>query len=920
MTSKNIAVEKVKAAIDTYKGNIVAKRYFFRNIDLKWLQPLNAQRIFQHSLIDPINENEWPEGDYLLRVSEKAPEQVYEILVGLDIKETSNSRVYEEILEILSKITKFTDIEEVLDRVIAQKWFESKGRYHLLSYRVDDLVNAFIESKNYTLLGKLLEATLKFDKPVEYLDQEKRRYLDPQPYIEKHTLSNILEKLSTLEISDDADFSRALLALVNSLDQYLDIKFLLRSYETRDTSEDYSFVWKPSLYTDKDRLHQLNENLVVALRDFSVRNMTHFSHIYEELNKKKYRIFGRLKLYILSKNEPLDLKLCLSEILDNIPNENNIDELRELLKVSFSHFVEKDKETILNEIDNAFSTAKESYQTAHKAYLLKIIEDQLDESSKGRFSDVLASPFEYSTSFTSSGVRSGSNSRISKTQLEESNMNDVVKLLKSEETFYIENPRNNELYSPRGFGRLWQSVITEHIDLYVDNLDNFKLEEILPLYIYHLLNGIQDAVVKDSKINWLKVLMYIEDTLEKYKTNNIYVSAMEDSFEMGDKEEVLFAILRLIEKGLRGKNAMSIKFQTRVWRIINLINSIGIDMDESFIEKNEEDYFTYSINSIYGLLLHNVHYYALWVARKKDLSELPTEFQDFIRKFIKDSPNYKTGISVIGYFLPWTAMYAKKLFEDIKEHVLPVNNPEIRYVAWEAYIVNNVYGKAYQELREYYEIALSDINKDLPKRRYWADVKEKLVEHIVVAYMYDLDVKGQSTLLKKLIEEGDTSQLKHVLDFAGRAYVSPHKSNKGVVDSRMVTKLEKMWNLFLSKKLSSSVYETFGWWIKKDFYSSNKWLFDQAMKTLNLSKGYLDPDFIVLEQLVKLVRDYPLETVLMLEKLVKSTNKEKIYYFRDKEILAILSQAEKAKSDEVRAHSKEIRDTLVGFGFDQYAN
>lgn len=157
------------------------------------------------------------------------------------------------------------------------------------------------------------------------------------------------------------------------------------------------------------------------------------------------------------------------------------------------------------------------------------------------------------------------------------------------------------------------------------------------------------------------------------------------------------------------------------------------------------------------------------------------------------------------------------------------------------------------------------------------------------------------------------------MTFVGRAYSSSDNEKKKSIGKEQIVRIKQIWETVLEKCKDAEIFENFGWWIKKDYYKDNKWLLEMLNKTLDKSNGYIDPDFRVLEQLNLLVIDYPLLVAQALDKMVRSTKKEKTYYFRDKEVGLIIEQLEGKGNDDVNTLTKDIRDTLVGYGYTQYS-
>lgn len=918
--------QKLKELLPIINNNDVAKRHFYEKIDASWLKDLvDADALKLDLSLSTISDDQyyrdWIEGRYLSRISKDNPQGVYDVIKSLDLKDQTNPLIYEIIIEVLVNVAETNDVTEVVHKIISENWIGNKGRATFLSFKLKDLISNLIKTQSFDLINTLLSTLLAFRLPDNYLETSKRRFTEPLAVIESYSLEEILKEISGVKYKDENQLVQILKTISNAFDHYLELTRDLKEYENDSEYEDYSFIWKSAIDYDKDRLHDIKEDFVIAIREVIINNPEIIGRkVIETLSGYKKRIFQRLRLYLAGKIT-ISEEIIVQEILNNITDRHNIHELRELLISKYALLSKENKRKVLNKIGESFSDSEEKYRTAYKAELIKPIADYLTDAEKVEFESILSSQWEYVPSYRFNGMKSGPNPRYSKDDLLAKSHAELVEIFKEDEIWFNKNVHNEGMFSPRGLGRLWQTIVTEKYEDYINNLSIYDPREILPLYINHLLTGLEASTSNyDSKVNWAKLIFYSEWILEIYEKGDFHTPSEKDSFDVGDNEEVLISLLRLLENGLRGKNSISITLKEKVWGIITKIYNLAHDTDESFVEKNDKDYFTHSINSIGGLLLHNIYYYAFWVINKKKLKSYPDEVIEFISGFLDSHLEYKTGASVMGKYLPWTERYSKLLFDKQKEKLLTIDDKGIRYVSWETYLANSIFLEPYRKLRDVYIQSINELGSDIPDRRYWADPKNTLLEHVMVGFIHELDDPTEKkTLFDLLLETKRTKEIAYAVDFVGRAYASSDNQSKKNLPEKHLQRIKSIWEIVLKSNLDSEVYENFGWWVKKDYYNDNKWLLQMLINTLNKSNGYIDPDFKVLEQLNLLAEESPTLVGEALEKMVKSTKKEKTYYFRDKEVILIIEKLEKNTNKAVLNHIKEIRDTLVGYGYTQYA-
>lgn len=909
------------------ENNPVSKKYFFDNIGSDWFKSLEESDAFQPNIsLSKITDDgyyqDWIEGRYLSRISSELPQQVYDVIVALNLENHTNPLLYEIITEIIANVADRVDITKMIEKIVDDGWIGKKGRTTFMSFKLKDLMSKLITRKDFVLLSELLKTLLKFDLPSDYLESSKKRFIDPIPLIEVYSLEEILQEISKIDFENKSDINLILNILVASFDKYLELSKDLKEYNEKDPCEDYSFIWKSAIEYDKDRLHDIKEDFVVSIRDLLINNISIVdSDTFDILSKSNKRIFTRIRLFIFSKANVQE-DIVINEIKENIEDRYNIHELRQLLTSRFSTFSEKNKSEILSKIGDSYANLEidEKLKIQYKSELLKPISTFLTDGQKKQYKNLIRVEHEYTPSYQFGGMRSGPNSRYSKEQLLGKSHEQLTKIFIEDQHWFEENIHNEEMYSPRGLGRLWQTIVSENYQDYQENLKTYDPSKILPLYVYHLLNGIEEVTSKDTKVKWNKILRYLEDLLKKYEEDCFLESKVKDSFEVGDKEEVILSLLRLLENGFKGKNLIPISLKDKVWSIIKKVYTLANDIDESFVEKNDKDYFTHSINSIGGMILHNVYYYGFWVINKRKLKTYPQEVTVFLSAFLDSHLGYKTGVSVMGKYLPWTNRYDTSLFNLQKEKLLPLNDKDLRYVTWETYLANTIFEKPYQELREIYIQSIDELDQDIPERRYWADPKNTLLEHIMVGYIHKLDdsLKGKN-LFQLLLDTKSTKHIAYAVDFVGRSYSSSDNEKKKNLSIEQIHRIKQIWHIVLDNCEDTEIFENFGWWIKNDYYQDNQWMLEMLNKTLVKSSGYIDPDFKVLEQLNLMASDYPLLVAKALDKMVKSSKKEKTYYFRDKEVSLILEKLENEENEDLQILVKDIRDTLVGYGYTQYA-
>jgi hypothetical protein len=936
-------VERILKAID---NDQVAKHYFYTKPDLDeiWFDALNTAGAFDIkpiSLIkkvgDQIEYYRWVEAEYLIKISPIVPDKILTLISGYDTASVENPIIKEKLLEIICILVQEaseSSVTELVIRLSKEKWFES--RYlNLMVYKLEDLVKVLCEKKYYGTLIELLPGILKLQKPSE----DSKYKHDPVPLFESYTYQAILNHIAKLKFKVDqkAKFKKILTIILNLLQDHIQIDNNMRSYRKKD--DDTSVVWKPDISSNEPDPHKdLDESLLDVARDLILFNLdlVDEAFIRTVVSKNKYSVFKRLALFTLVQSDFAPekvyelIKSCL--ILDNVTTE-----LREVLKKYFKMFSTEQKNEVLNQIEDMYDLDKlveekqflledgrakneedlrsqlTVYATRKKSeYLLPIAED-LTKKQKEHFKEVLLLKDDYRPPYISSkgGFRSGPNSRLSIEEIKSSSIEKLVKKFKDDAVWFIDHTHNEEMYSPLGIARAWDPDIKDRPEEYLSNLKYFKPDKLLPpVYIYHLFNGFE-AALKDKKVDLSKLMTFLNELLQQYKDETLPEFPVKDDFDIGGWDEVLIAILRFFDDTLQIKGAIKVQDEQTV---LNFIEFCLNYKSESEIKDEEErysskDYYTHSINSLYGLALHCSIRHAVWRVNEEIAKQSLT---DDMKKLIEEQLNrkVKTAFSVYGHYYPTIFYYDRTFGKKIKPTLFDNEEDGLKYAAFESFLFNNVYKEIVDEIKDSYAALTTNIDS-IPRSEHGPDIKEKLVEHLMISYVHELP--GAEELKVKLFEQEERFR-EHAISFVGRAYVSAERKKP---TQAVVNKIKNLWKESL--EVENLTYgKSFGWWLNSTFFADDDWMLEMFIKTLEKTNGVIDPDFKVLRTLADLSKDHPEKCLTALLLMVNGKDKEKTYYFRDQEVLEIIENGEAKNEQALNETAEKIRNELVKYGFLQY--
>ncbi len=305
ITPELVARVKVKL-----KANRAVYDHFFKTIDdPAWIRPLMNAGFFKSP--DQAIEQDgyirfpfWPESQYLLRMVEKAPQDV---LVALQtISPTTNQRVNEDIVQILLKLdsakaVKFTD--KVVGYLETPYWLRIQNF-------AAELAAKFARERHFKAAIKIAGTLLDVqpDPKFEGMTKEERQYalLQPQIKYRDYDYQEILKKLTPALAEADP------VATIDFFGDLLDksIKYKLHSSEEIDDEgawEDYSTIWRPDIAgTGKRYDSQPRNGLVSAMRDTvtalvasSLDDSEKVIILQDLCTNKKLKVYKRIVEYVL---------------------------------------------------------------------------------------------------------------------------------------------------------------------------------------------------------------------------------------------------------------------------------------------------------------------------------------------------------------------------------------------------------------------------------------------------------------------------------------------------------------------------------------------------------------------------------------------------------------------------------------------
>ncbi len=304
-----ISDDLINKTLENINKTPVAYNYFFQKIDNpSWLLPLKEKGFFKNP-IPAIRKDGyiqfpmWPESGYLLKVADKAQNEVLEIIKAFP--DTDNERVMDDVANILlkvspSKASRFTD---------QLKKYINTSRFLMLHTTVSELICKLADNNQYNSALELAKEMLDVSPDPEKEEKLKSDYvmMKADTKYRDYDYKSIADKITP---------SLAKASPISTIDMYADLLQKAISYEythfkleegddekedPAEKKDDLSYIWRPKIAEDNDHSHDPEDVLTTALRDSVVALMQDSSISDEEklaklkeLAVNKYSIFKRV--------------------------------------------------------------------------------------------------------------------------------------------------------------------------------------------------------------------------------------------------------------------------------------------------------------------------------------------------------------------------------------------------------------------------------------------------------------------------------------------------------------------------------------------------------------------------------------------------------------------------------------------------
>jgi len=763
---------EVKFAIDLIKTNFAYQKYFFLKLkSLKWIEILKLEGFFAPEKApgpEPADKEGfcrfpyWIVLDYLERVSEQ-------------VNQPSNEKYIDQILQIIKEVSEYHKKIGKLDNYHIWSSFIrilSNLPNGKISIEIIDLIPVWLDSKFDTLLQteeivkKLLPKFLtgnkddikKAEKIIEHLTETKKEngktFLKAdlfwlKEFFIKHY--QVLAEKCTVEIIKV--LSDRLKELISSDGDGTFYSFY--DYE----EEDYK-LGRPVEF--------LSYVLSKIMAEKAQKSPNELRIILKEFLQEQKLIFPKIALYIIAHNieslkdifwekiksedgsEIFEKTFSWGDELKRVLEKLGplTEEQRKLLKGKIEQGVAKSVE----DLDNVDESEKNKLKTIGKQEIYRALSyDDTFKTLYEKLKEITGVDAELHPAIGKIEVRTGwGESPLTVEQiLEMENAELANYLLEFKTVNFWEGPTVEALADT-----LKVAVKTKP-EKFTKSLETFL--NVGYLYVTRILDGLTDALIQNMSIDYENVLRFIEDYINRDEF-------WEDKFVVETQLRathtwVIGRFCQFITEGIQNRThplpeALFEKLESIIHFLLEKLQSE---------EKDEEisDYVFYSSNTPLGRVIETYIKFILKMLQSShDKKEsLKSRFIEEYKKLLERS--VIESYTFLGLYLLYFYYHIDKNFvEDIVKSLRKEN--ELWEAFMQGYLFNGkISNEIYELLRDHYAISLQyNFNTEL--------FRERLVEHISLAYLMGLEDLGEESLFKELISKFNPEDINRIIWFFER--------------------------------------------------------------------------------------------------------------------------------------------------------
>lgn len=858
-----------------------SKIYFLSLADESWLSWLWTNGFFvdlKKTSEDPTTYSfRMPELDYLVRVAEKNPKIVSDIIKSIPISEvTFNPEVVDRFFWIIGSLP-IDQVKVLLPKILKENWAQLMAPFNRSGYEYKRLVERIRTAKDFEAANSIAEIILTPRVKEEILKMDRFYISDKLFYLNDISETDIFDVLTD---SANDKKEESLQTVLNSLGKIVKLGKENEEYDVFEESEPFYLLdidlfsleldsgkrWHPR--EDIQNLVATAKILVQEIFDSVASSKTEILRLYKtylEPLPDSHTLY-RLKLFAATRY-PTILREQVQEGLFRVFNTGERyteveggAEYHQGLIASFAIFEPKIKRDYIKKVFEYFGASledkdKEKFRKRSGLEILTYIKKELtpDEVKKSKelFGDFpTEDPIPH---INVSHSRSGSISPKSPVNLPDFNIQEIIEHLKTDWSPKVlkEQFEHDDFFSPRGAEGLGDAIKEDFknrmLDYFKNLKDFFNRESIDPSYIYSILREV-DEMLRNKKT--LTDGQYIE--LINF-FNLIRLSGEEEEFEKSSEKswladwiavhkimaDILLNIMATIKDSQVFKDNRDILFL-----LVKYLMSIKVSPDAED-DKRESELAHVALNSVRGQAFRAFVQFTYSEGNNFLAEDVKALYEQILDNDSSNAVRFTIGQFFASFYfrdIPFVTRLLPKIFPMGQR-----GKEKLYFSTWEGYLTSSVYKELFEALKDYYAYAITLKTEDYPNRKYLKNLDETLAGHLVLAYVH-FGLKPGDTLFDSFWSTPNEVRHYEFASFIGRHYLTRDEASGEWLEESKVDKqkLVDFWNWMLKTDLpiEPKAFSGFGFWI-----NPNKEIIEDVVivenmaTTLKKSNGEIDWDY-----------------------------------------------------------------------------
>src|SRR3989339_48773 len=867
--------------------NYDAKRFFFYQADENWLSWLWKNGFLDNIKKKAENSNQYsfrmPELNYLVKVTEKKPVEVIEIIKSIEISgQNFNPEVVDRFLWIARSLP-VDKVGELVEGGRIGKWIYLMHAYNFRKsgYEFMEIIKNIEKAKEYKALLGLAKSLLSIKKEIK---NDTESFGEDNPfYIADLDASGVFSALA--DIDNDEHTESALILTVEKLSEIVKLGGV-NNEKVFDYQDLFSLLDVDIFTLEVEESGGISyrqdvKNLVATIKKLIERTIGNncgdekkarkmFEHIN---NLSSCRSSWRIKLFALSQCPEVfkrELKEAFFRVfIDDYYQIEGGTEYKKTLGTAFYVLEKTDRQKYIDKVFEFFSKKdaekendKEVWHRRTGWEILSVIYSigLLNKEYENKCEQVFGKKpkKDYEPEPVIGETRGGTVIDRSPFELAGFSTDQIAVNLKSEWTVkkIADLYKNDDFLRPRnaeGLGDALKEDIKVRTTEYLENINKFfDREKMHSHYVYSILRGIDDILRNKQQLKpeQIKQIFDFFKIIISSGKKEAFIAEKSENGWLADWITVCRTMTDILLYTTENKETRKEIHSDHKEFIKNCIAYLLTITQSLSAEEEKPEYgelYTVAINSVRGRA-----YELLVVFTENDGNVLSDDVKSIFKKTLKD--NSLAVRFVIGRYLATLYFRDKDFVKGLFSDIFTIKNSDKKdvYLAtWEGYLSSSLYGELFNELKEYYVNAINFNPEEYTKRKYYKGLDEALAIHLALAFIY-LDLKIGDPLFEEFWKAENTKRQEEFISFIGQKCFSRNNFEYGEEDKFDRNKMIEFWNWALNKKLNPKILSGFGFWVnpKKEIIDDNL-LADKIAETMEQSDGDIDWDYGIIERLLK---------------------------------------------------------------------